>query len=168
LIDQHAAHERILYERLLGSGQSEARQALMFPVAAAVPRSLGHRLDETARHLEALGFLAEPFGQDTLLVRETPSSLGTVDLPALLADLLDQMAEESPLADVSGVLRREKLLATMACHAAIKVHTPLTGEKMNYLINELFRTRSPLKCPHGRPAVLRYSHETIERGFDRR
>ncbi len=168
LIDQHAAHERILYERLLESGQSEARQALMFPVAAAVPRSLGLRLDETAQHLAALGILAEPFGQDTLLVRETPSSLGTVDLPGLLTDLLDLMAEDSPLADAAGVLRREKLLATMACHAAIKVHTPLTGEKMNYLIKELFRTASPLKCPHGRPAVLRYSHEAIERGFERR
>jgi len=76
------------------------------------------------------------------------------------------MDDDDPPAG-GGLSRRERLLATVACHAAIKVRMALTMEKMNYLINALFRTQTPLKCPHGRPAVVRFSQRQIERSFDR-
>jgi DNA mismatch repair protein MutL len=166
LVDQHAAHERILFERLMTpvEGGAEPRQDLMFPATVAAPPVLKPRLEEACERLLSLGFTAEPFGEGLLLVRSVPGLLGSADPVRLVKDLLDQIAaapEESPGAPGA----RERLLATVACHAAIKVRMPLTTEKMNYLINELFRTDTPLKCPHGRPAVLRWAHRDLERGF---
>jgi len=170
IVDQHAAHERILYEKLMrqveGSETGE-RQRLLFPVTLTLPRGLIPSTEETLAELDRLGFGAEEFGDGTVMVRESPAVLETIDLSGLLSDLLEQMTEER--ASLSGhEAHRHKLVATMACHAAIKVPTRLTPEKVNYLIKELFRTSSPLKCPHGRPAVLRFSHEALEKGFARR
>ncbi len=169
ILDQHAAHERILYERLLegaGSSTEFPRQALMFPVTITPPRALAHRLQKVAEELNELGFLSEPFGEGTLVVRDVPGVLDPGDPTDLVSDLLEQMIDED--ASEASLPRKNRLLAAVACHAAIKVRMPLTHEKMNYLIKELFRTASPLKCPHGRPAMLRFSHESIQRGFDRR
>ena len=171
IIDQHAAHERILYERLLGAndGQEVSRQGLLFPVTVLVPRILTPRIEEALVELDHLGFTAEVFGEGTLVVREAPAILDPAALPVLMTDLLTQIAdsEELPVGRLS-VSRNEKLLATVACHAAIKVRMALTMDRMNYLARELFRTATPLKCPHGRPAVLRFSQVSIEKGFDRR
>lgn len=169
LIDQHAAHERILFEQLAASaagGEEGERQDLLFPVTIVPPRRLGKDLAALAAELESLGFASEPFGEGTLVVRSVPASLEGRDPAPLLEELLDSMDEEDPPA-VETLSRRERLLATVACHAAIKVRMALTPEKMNYLISALFRTRSPLKCPHGRPAVVRLAHQKIERSFDR-
>jgi len=171
LVDQHAAHERILFEQLMcrrGTPESGDRQVLLFPLTVAVPRALVPRIDEAARQLEELGFGAEPFGEETIVVREAPALLGAIDMGPVVADLLDQMEAEDGGTPVPDEQRQRRRIATIACHAAIKVRMPLTPEKMNYLIKELFRTQSPLKCPHGRPAILRFSHDSIERGFDRR
>ncbi len=171
LVDQHAAHERILFEQLMaqqGRTGGGDRQALLFPLTVGVPRSLVPRLEEVARHLDGLGFSAEPFGEETIVVREAPALMGPVDMGPVIADLLDQMAGDEAAPPMEQEQRLRKRIATIACHAAVKVRMPLTPEKMNYLIRELFRTSSPLKCPHGRPAILRFSHESIERGFDRR
>jgi DNA mismatch repair protein MutL len=172
IIDQHAAHERILYdammERLNGGRSSSEKQVLLFPATVEVPRALVPRIEDAAQELNRLGFTVERFGETTLMVREVPAPVPPGDLTKLLSDLLDQIAEESAADDPGRLLRREKLVATVACHAAIKVRMPLTPEKMNYLIRELFRTSAPLKCPHGRPAILRFSQATIEKEFDRR
>ncbi|HEY3174400.1 MAG TPA: DNA mismatch repair endonuclease MutL [Candidatus Polarisedimenticolia bacterium] len=172
IVDQHAAHERILFDRLMSRLDSEpganGRQALLFPITVEVPRGLIPRIGEAALELERLGFTTEAFGETTLIVREAPSLVPPGDLTRLLSDLLDQMAADSEGEEGARLPRREKLVATVACHAAIKVRMPLTADKMNYLIKELFRTSAPLKCPHGRPAVLRFSRESIEKGFDRR
>ncbi|HKY33066.1 MAG TPA: DNA mismatch repair endonuclease MutL [Candidatus Polarisedimenticolia bacterium] len=171
LVDQHAAHERILYDRLVRAAAGEdpaATQALLFPVTAPVPRRLAEDLEALAERLAPLGLRAEPMGPDALILREVSTLLGEADPARLLADLLCQLdaqdAEEDAGPESSGRLRH-RLLATTACHAAVKVRMPLTPEKMNYLISELFRTSTPLKCPHGRPAVLRLSHKEIERVF---
>ena len=169
IIDQHAAHERILYEKLWaqsGSGSGFERQRLLFPLTVPVPRTLAFRMDETMAELDRLGISAEPFGDETLIVSQIPGPVETADLPGLIADLLRQMSEDDAGASTLEA-RRQKLIATVACHAAIKVRMPLTQEKMNYLIKELFRTQTPLKCPHGRPSVLRFPHGAIEKGFDR-
>jgi len=167
LIDQHAAHERILFEQLVRStrpGESEPLQDLLFPLTVPLPPVLRPRLEEAAARLDSLGFTAEPFGEGMLAVRSVPALLGEHDPARLVADLLEQIAQELD-APREPMRAREHLLATVACHAAIKVRMPLTIEKMNYLIKELFRTDTPMKCPHGRPAVLRFFHRDIERGF---
>ncbi len=167
LIDQHAAHERILFEQLVAASRGESeRQELLFPVTIVPPRRLGERLFDLAAELTALGFAAEPFGDGTLVVRGAPASLDIGDPTPLIEDLLDAMDDADPPAGDT-LSRRERLLATVACHAAIKVRMALTMEKMNYLISALFRTQTPLKCPHGRPAVVRFSQRQIERSFDR-
>lgn len=170
VIDQHAAHERILYERIVDQVSNEGaagRQRLLFPFTAQLPRRLGHRISDIAEELGRLGVTVEPFGEETLKVTEALSLLDPASLPGLIDELLEQMEEEDLFMGASSS-RVQKLLATVACHAAIKIRMPLTLEKMNYLIKELFRTASPLKCPHGRPAVLRFSQAAIEKGFDRR
>ncbi|MGH9867573.1 MAG: DNA mismatch repair endonuclease MutL [Candidatus Polarisedimenticolia bacterium] len=167
LIDQHAAHERILFEILIRSsepGGGEPLQDLLFPLTVPVPVSLRPTLEDLAARLESLGFAAEPFGEGMLAVRSVPALLGDRDPGRLVADLLEQIAAE-PETPGGSIPARERLLATVACHAAIKVRMPLTMEKMNYLIKELFRTETPMKCPHGRPSVLRFTHRDIERGF---
>lgn len=171
IIDQHAAHERILYERLLdrSDGEEIPRQGLLFPLTVAVSLTLAPRLEELLVELDHLGFTAEPFGERTLVVREAPSILDPSALPGLLSDLMTQlMNEEEPHGKPVTAPRNEKLLATVACHAAIKVKMALTPEKMRYIARELFRTSTPLKCPHGRPAVLRFTQVSLEKGFDRR
>ena len=171
IIDQHAAHERILFERLLGAkdGHEVARQGLLFPVTVPLPRILTPRVEEAIVELDHLGFTAELFGEGTLVVREAPAILDPTALPGLMADIFVQIADSEvlPVGSVT-VPRNEKLVATVACHAAIKVRMALTMDKMHYLARELFRTTTPLKCPHGRPAVLRFSQESLEKGFDRR
>jgi len=174
LIDQHAAHERILYERLLRqtSTQGGERQRLLFSITLDVPRALAADGPRLLEDLDRMGVTAEEFGDRTLKVTEAPGLLDAGALPALLSDLMQQMLEEETApagasAAAGPAARHDRMLATVACHAAIKVRMPLTLEKMNYLIKELFQTRSPMKCPHGRPAVLRFSDGAIEKGFDR-
>jgi DNA mismatch repair protein MutL len=165
IVDQHAAHERILYEQLLRPERGEqARQELLFPVTIAIPPVLRSDLQDLCARLEAAGISADPFGDGTLAIRAVPALPGSIDTAVLVRDLLDQMESGQP-AEAGRPGARERMLATIACHAAIKVRMPLTIEKMNYLINELFRTATPMKCPHGRPAVLRLSHRDLERGF---
>ena len=170
IIDQHAAHERILYEKLIrqslddGSGQ----QDLLFPFTIQLPRRLAPLISEVVSEFRRLGLGVEPFGEETLKVTRAPFILDASSLPGLIDDLLRQMEGAESVTGVAELARMEKSLATVACHAAIKVRMPLTIEKMNYLIKELFRTENPLKCPHGRPTVLQFSQLAIERGFDRR
>lgn len=168
LVDQHAAHERILFERLRSEdGREDTRQNLLFPATVPLPRRLATRSGDVSADLEHLGFTVEPFGEGMLLVRATPAILGTADAESLVADLLEQLAAEEDSGGETRIRKRDRLIATIACHAAVKVRMSLTSEKMNYLIKELFRTSAPLTCPHGRPAVLRFTHAEIERGFDR-
>jgi DNA mismatch repair protein MutL len=167
IVDQHAAHERILYERLLSEARARqvARQALLFPV----PLDLGVERSEKVRtglsRLEALGFSLEPFGENSWLVREVPAILGEADLRSVMADLADDLG--SPGAG-SFEARMDRLAATAACHAAVKVNYPLTPEKMTYILDSLGETASPMTCPHGRPVVLRIRHEALEKNFLRR
>ena len=171
IIDQHAAHERILFEQLMTSndGREVPRQGLLFPLTVPVPRILAPRIEEALVGLDHLGFGAELFGEETLIIREAPAILDAATLPSLLSDLFVQMTDDEIVSAERPILPgNEKLIATVACHAAIKVRMPLTMERMNYLARELFLTKTPLKCPHGRPAVLRFSQVSLERGFDRR
>jgi DNA mismatch repair protein MutL len=169
IVDQHAAHERILYERLLAEA-SEARvrrQALLFPVPVELDPGRARRLEERREELERIGFRTEPFGGRSLLVREVPALIESADVGALLRDLADEIPD--PGAGETSLERiRDRLAATTACHAAVKVNFPLTREKMVYLLEGLSRTATPMTCPHGRPIQLRFPQRDLEKGFRRR
>ena len=168
IVDQHAAHERVLYEQILREAQqgNVGRQALLFPLTLETDPARARRIEEGREDLEGLGFLLEPFGPRTFLVREVPALLGQADPESLLRDLADDLEGGTGPGALEKV--RDRLAATTACHAAVKVDFPLTPEKMSYLLQELLRTSSPMTCPHGRPVLLRLPHRELEKSFRRR
>ncbi len=164
LIDQHAAHERILYEALLEawlSGHSEA-QALLDPVVITLPMAEAAQLEALLPELTALGFEVESFGPNTFLVRALPALFQQLPPATLLSDLAN--AEETTGAPLQG--RKEELLARRVCkRAAIKAGQVLSLAEMESLLQALARTRSPRTCPHGRPIIVRVSLEQLARQF---
>jgi DNA mismatch repair protein MutL len=120
---------------------------------------------EIAEELERNGFEAEPFGLRTLAVKTAPSGIDPGELERLLHELLEQIESEQQAINLEKV--RTRIAASIACHAAIKINTPLDTAKMEWLLRELAATRYPMSCPHGRPVVLRYSVKDIQKAFKR-
>jgi DNA mismatch repair protein MutL len=168
IVDQHVAHERVLYEQILRQADagSVERQALLFPKTLEVDPGRAHRLEAGRENLARLGLILEPFGPRTFLIREVPAILGNSDPESLILDLADELEESPGKGSLDRIL--DRLAATTACHAAVKVNFPLTPEKMSYLLQELSRTTSPMTCPHGRPILLRLAHRDLEKNFHRR
>jgi DNA mismatch repair protein MutL len=168
VVDQHAAHERILYERAMaGIGQGEPeRQRLLFPRPLELTATQMVAYESAAEELKSLGYRLEPFGRCGLLVREVPAQVDLESVQALLADLLTEAGREVGRLEVGSL--REQLAVTTACHAAVKIHQPLGPERMDYILRELFQTSRPMTCPHGRPAVLRLTHAELLSRFKRR
>jgi DNA mismatch repair protein MutL len=168
LVDQHAAHERILFEQMSFSdtASGSTTQALLFTRTVTLPSRLRGRGREIGDDLASLGFEVEPFGEDTLIVRAVPSPLGETDPERLVLEIVAGSDDEG---DISSGMegRRRRMLATAACHAAVKVPAHLTPEKIEYILATLLRCRSPLRCPHGRPTILRWGHRSIELRFGR-
>ncbi len=170
LVDQHAAHERILFEQLASSeavpGSSSPVQALLFPRSVNLPPRARAYSDDLLADLSSLGFEVESFGSDTLIVRGVPAPLRESDPAQLVLELLSDPEEEgSSPRGIEG--RRQRMLATAACHAAVKVPAHLTFEKIAWILGRLLTCESPLRCPHGRPTMLRWAHRAIERRFGR-
>jgi len=169
VVDQHAAHERILFEIL---GESDERrpdqiQTLLFPRTIQPPARWRDQIESLAADLNSLGFDSEPFGEGTLVVRGIPAALSETDPGALVGEIFAaavEGAEASP-GGIEG--RRRRMLATAACHAAVKVTASLSPEKTAWIVSRLLECRSPAKCPHGRPTILRWSHRELERRFGR-
>lgn len=167
IIDQHVAHERILFEKVLRERQVEQvqRQRLLMPLlidlVPAQMANFAHMADELTRN----GFEAEPFGPRTLAVKAAPVGLEGKELELALAELL-QTDDDAPQAD-NMEERRRRIAASIACHAAVKINMPLEPSKMQWLLDELGKTENPMACPHGRPIALRYSHKEIQRAFQR-
>jgi DNA mismatch repair protein MutL len=167
LVDQHVAHERVLFEKLMAAGAAgEApRQKLLFQVQVELPPAQALALKESREELERLGLGVEDFGGETVVVREIPGGSRPEEAARLVADVAAALAEgEGPGRPEEA---RRRAAATTACHAAVKINDPLTLEKMDYILEELFRCRTPTHCPHGRPIVLRITLEEIERAFGR-
>ena len=167
IIDQHVAHERVLFERVmerLTSGRLESQQ-LLLPMLMDLTPSAQQALVNRAAELERLGFEVEAFGAATIKVTAVPALLKIEDcsnaLLALAADLegLDRGAQ------VQDALQR--IAALTACHAAVKANYPLTYEKMAHILDELRATSYSTICPHGRPVMLRLMRREIEKNFDR-
>ena len=167
LVDQHAAHERVLYERLTAqqAAASVAVQTLLEPLAVELTLAQAEELAIWLDALHKLGFEVEPFGGTTVLVRAMPAALGRVDVRQVLVGVLDELASgEEPLAgDV------DARLAAAACkRGAVKAGQTLSLDEMRALIAQLEDTTSPRTCPHGRPTMILFSQAWVEREFGRR
>ena len=167
IIDQHVAHERVLFEKILREREVEAvqRQRLLMPLLVDLLPAQMIRFAAIARELELNGFEAEPFGPRTLAVKAAPVGLEGRELERMLEEVLAVPEKEEQTENAEA--RRRRIAASIACHAAIKVNMPLDGAKIAWLLDALGRTEHPTSCPHGRPIALRYSHKDIQRAFQR-
>ena len=169
LVDQHAAHERVLFEKYLADAERDAVevQTLMFPQTLELsPDELAWLLSEI-EEFRRLGFRIEPFGGTTVRVRAIPAVAGGSDPEELIRELLGEASTAKNATRDTRTLRR-RLITTAACHAAIKVNYPLSRPAMQRLLDDLFRVENPSTCPHGRPTLFRLSLDEIERAFRRR
>jgi DNA mismatch repair protein MutL len=169
LVDQHVAHERVLYEKYLADAEQDrvAVQRLLFPATLEVTAEQAVVVEEEAEELKRLGLLVEPFGDGTIRIDGIPSIAKDLAPQRLVAELLGEAARARSASTGSAVLRR-KVVTSAACQAAIKVNYPLTREGMQALLDGLFATENPTTCPHGRPILFRLTLEEIERAFRRR
>jgi DNA mismatch repair protein MutL len=167
IIDQHVAHERVLFEKILRDREVEQvqRQRLLMPVLVDLQPDQMVRFAEIADELDRNGFEAEPFGPRTLAIKAAPVGLEGRELERMLEEVLAVPEREQQAENAEA--RRRRIAASIACHAAIKVNMPLEPSKIEWLLHELARTEHPTSCPHGRPIALRYSHRDIQRAFQR-
>ncbi|RTM00337.1 DNA mismatch repair endonuclease MutL [Ancylobacter aquaticus] len=168
VIDQHAAHERIVYEKLKAAMARDglARQMLLVPLVVELDPSEAARLAERAPALEKLGLVIEPFGPGALLVREVPALLGDADITALLRELAEHAAEWDDALPLERRLLH--IAATMACHGSVRAGRRLRVEEMNALLREMEDTPNAAQCNHGRPTFVTLALADIERLFARR
>ena len=167
IIDQHVAHERVLFEKLLrqrATAQVE-RQRLLMPVLIDLQPYQMVLFATIAKELERNGFEVEPFGPRTLAIKSAPSGLEGRELERMLTEVLEQTEREAQTENLEAA--RTRIAASIACHSAIKVNMPLDPERMAWLLTELAKTEHPTSCPHGRPIALRYSWKDIQRAFQR-
>src|SRR6202012_1644859 len=167
IIDQHVAHERILFEKILRERDTEKiqRQRLLMPLLIDLLPAQLITFSEISEELERNGFEAEPFGPRTLAVKAAPVGLEGKELERMLEEVLGVTEKSAQVENED--LRRTRIAASIACHAAVKVNMPLEAAKIDWLLRELAKTEHPTSCPHGRPIALRYSLKEIQRAFQR-
>ncbi|HTK79224.1 MAG TPA: DNA mismatch repair endonuclease MutL [Rhizomicrobium sp.] len=168
IVDQHAAHERITYERMKKAMENGgvARQPLLIPEIVSLDPAEVDRIAARAKELAELGLVIEPFGPDAVMVRETPALLGLIDAAALLRDLADELAESGGALSLQE--RLDHVAATLACHTSVRSGRRLTAEEMNALLREMESTPHSGQCNHGRPTYVELKLADIERLFGRR
>ncbi|HWB87156.1 MAG TPA: DNA mismatch repair endonuclease MutL [Bryobacteraceae bacterium] len=167
IIDQHVAHERILFEQVMrqrAAGHVETQRLLMPLILQLTPEQ---QVDyaRIADELAASGFETEPFGNRTIAVKAAPAAIGSADLEKVLFEILETAEGELRGASLDDLQRG--ICASIACRAAIKINTPLDASKMEWLLRALSETDCPMSCPHGRPIALRYSTREILKAFHR-
>ncbi len=169
IVDQHAAHERLVYERLKADRAAHGieRQVMLLPAVVDMEPRDAERLADAAPLLAGLGLVVEPFGAGAVLVRETPAALGALDAGPLLRDLADALRD-----DEGGTLplerRLDHYLATFACHHSVRAGRRLAAPEMNALLREMERTPGAGQCNHGRPTYVELKLSEIEKLFGRR
>ncbi len=167
IIDQHVAHERVLFEQHLRArreGQLTGQRMLMPLMVELSPRQLVI-FERIAEELTANGFEVAQMGPRSVAIHATPAGIAGADAERLLMEILDGIERENAAISMDSL--QAKIAASTSCHAAIKVNMPLDQTKMEWLLAELAKTEAPMSCPHGRPIVLRYSVKEIERAFKR-
>jgi len=167
IIDQHVAHERILFERICKQrlAESPERQQMLMPLIVELTPGQMAVFAEISDELNRNGFEVEPFGSRTIAVKTTAAGVVAGEVEHLLHEILEQFEREEQSLNLEKI--RTNIAASIACHAAIKVNMPLEQNKMEWLLQELAKTDCPMSCPHGRPVVLRYSVKDIQRAFKR-
>lgn len=167
IIDQHVAHERVLFERVLKqrAEQKVESQRLLMPIVLELSPAQQAVFAEISDELQRNGFEAEPFGARSVAVKMAPAGVEAAAVEHMLHELLDQFSREEQSLNLEKI--RTRIAASIACHAAIKVNMPLEQNKMEWLLAELAKTDHPMSCPHGRPVVLRYSVKDIQKAFKR-
>jgi DNA mismatch repair protein MutL len=163
LIDQHAAHERILYERMLAERDSNqvASQTLLSPAIVELTPSQATKLESRLNQLEPWGFQIAPFGTNTYRVSAIPADMSENEIPETIAELLDQTEDADKAWD-------EEALITIVCHSAIRAGQTLSMPEMRDLVRQIEATDIPHSCPHGRPTMIHLSASQLEREFGRR
>ncbi|MGP0073434.1 MAG: DNA mismatch repair endonuclease MutL [Bryobacteraceae bacterium] len=167
IIDQHVAHERILFEKVLrqqAQGRVE-RQQLLMPILLDLTAAQQIEYARIAGELERSGFDSEPFGNRTLAVKGAPAGVGPAEIEKLVFEILELTEGEQSGVSLDDL--RRGMAASIACRAAIKINMRLDETKMNWLLRELAATDCPMSCPHGRPIALRYSTKDILKSFHR-
>jgi DNA mismatch repair protein MutL len=167
IIDQHVAHERVLFERVLKQRAAKGveSQRLLMPLILELSPAQQAVFAEISDELARNGFEAEPFGTRSLAVKVAPAGVDASQVEHMLHELLERFSREDQKLNLETV--RTRIAASIACHAAIKVNMPLEQNKMEWLLAELAKTDCPMSCPHGRPVVLRYSMKDIQKAFKR-
>ena len=168
IVDQHAAHERLVYERMKGemAAGGVARQALLLPEVVELDPAEAERVVARSEELAALGLVIESFGPGAVLVRETPALLGKTDAAGLVRDIADDLAENGQALALKE--RLEEVCSTMACHGSVRAGRRLNGAEMNALLREMEATPHSGQCNHGRPTYVELKLADIERLFGRR
>jgi DNA mismatch repair protein MutL len=167
LIDQHVAHERVLFDKYrdLESSRRAESQQMLIPETFDLTPAQAASFEAVAPELEAYGFELMRLSGRTVAIKSTPADLPASEARNVLAEVLDTVDAEKRGA--ARATLRDEIAASLACHAAIKVNMPLAPEKMRWLIDRLLRTSSPTTCPHGRPIILRLAMQDILKGFHR-
>jgi DNA mismatch repair protein MutL len=168
IVDQHAAHERLVYEKMkhaLDSGHV-VRQPLLIPEIVELDPAEVTRVCARAEELEALGLVVEPFGPDALMVREMPALLGKADAKALIRDIADDIAETGNALSLKE--RLDQIAGTYACHTSVRAGRRLVADEMNALLREMEATPHSGQCNHGRPTYVELKLSDIERLFGRK
>lgn len=168
IVDQHAAHERLVYERLKAqvAEHGVTAQALLIPEIITLSVSDAQRLLDHAGDLAGLGLVLEPFGEGTVAVRETPAALGNCDARGLVLDILDELADLGSSQKLGA--RIDAVLSRMACHGSIRSGRQMRAEEMNALLREMEATPLSGQCNHGRPTYVELKLSDIEKLFGRR
>jgi DNA mismatch repair protein MutL len=167
IIDQHVAHERILFEQVLrqrAGGEIEVQRLLM-PLVLSLSPAQQFEYARIADELNALGFETEAFGQRTIAVKAAPAAVGPSDIEKIVFEILEIAEEELRSSSLDEI--RRGVCATIACRAAIKINTRLEPKKMEWLLRALAACDYPMTCPHGRPIALRYQTRDILKSFHR-
>jgi DNA mismatch repair protein MutL len=168
VVDQHAAHERLVYERMkteMAQG-GVSRQALLLPEVVELDPAEAERVAARAEELLALGLMVEAFGPGAVLVRETPALLGDTDVAGLIRDIADDLAENGQALALKE--RLEEVCSTMACHGSVRAGRRLSAPEMNALLRQMEATPHSGQCNHGRPTYVELKLADIEKLFGRR
>jgi len=168
IVDQHAAHERLTYERMKRAMEEGgiARQPLLVPEVVNLDPAEVDRIASHAAELAELGLVVEVFGPDAVLVRETPAMLGQLNIKGLIRDLADDIAEHGSALSLKE--RLEEIAGTLACHTSVRAGRRLNADEMNALLREMEKTPHSGQCNHGRPTYVELKLSDIEKLFGRR
>jgi DNA mismatch repair protein MutL len=167
IVDQHAAHERVLFDRHVRLRQERKVEAqrLLMPIILELKPEQQVTYQTIADELMANGFEVDPFGQRTVAIKTAPAEISADEVEELMLEILDNVNQEGP--SISLDLLRGRIAASISCHAAVKVNMALERSKMEWLLEALGRTDCPMTCPHGRPTVLRYGMKDLMKAFKR-